>query len=360
MIVQKIHKLWPVGQGTRLLVNRQLSSKPDARQAELMARSLPKRTPLPGVAHIVVVSSGKGGVGKTTTAVNLAVTLAKQGKHVGLLDGDIFGPSVPRMMNIAEAPLVDERNMMIPLVNYGVKCLSMGLLVESGPVVWRGPLVMSAIQRLLKGAVWGPLDVLVVDTPPGTGDVHLSLSQNVPIDGVVLVSSPQAAALDITKKGAEMYRTLRVPLIGLVENMSHVVCDKCDNRIEFADNLIEKYTQELAVDVLARVPIEKEVMQCSDRGTPVCLKYPDSHLAHAYDSVATKVIRFLENKSTERTVYFFFFSFFIFITALWYAFFLRSSSASAYLRLLNFWNSASASNSSTSDCDFCFFTPRSL
>ncbi|XP_058061647.1 iron-sulfur protein NUBPL, partial [Anopheles bellator] len=276
---------------------RNSSSKPDQRQAELMARSLPKRMPLPGVKHIVVVSSGKGGVGKTTTAVNLAVMLAKRGKDVGLLDGDIFGPSVPRMMNLAEVPRVDERNMMIPLMNYNVKCLSMGLLVESGPVVWRGPLVMSAIQRLLKGAVWGPLDVLIVDTPPGTGDVHLSLSQNVPIDGVVLVSSPQAAALDITKKGAEMYRALQVQIIGMVENMSHVVCDKCEHRIEFADNLIEKYTQELGVDILARVPIEKDVMQCSDRGTPVCLKYPNSQLAHSYDSLATKVLEFLANKT---------------------------------------------------------------
>ncbi|EAA14850.4 AGAP008828-PA [Anopheles gambiae str. PEST] len=278
------------------LATRTLASKPDQRQAELMARSLPKRMPLPGVQHIVVVSSGKGGVGKTTTAVNLAVTLARHGKAVGLLDGDIFGPSVPRMMNVSEAPLVDEQNMMVPLLNFGVKCLSMGLLVDTGPVVWRGPLVMSAIQRLLKGAAWGPLDILIVDTPPGTGDVHLSLSQNVPIDGVVLVSSPQAAALDITKKGAQMYRTLQVPLIGLVENMSHVVCDKCSNRIEFADNLIEQYVQELSVEVLARVPIEKDVMRCSDAGTPVCLKFPDSLLAQAYDTIATKVMDFLATK----------------------------------------------------------------
>uniref|UniRef100_A0A182J6U7 Uncharacterized protein n=1 Tax=Anopheles atroparvus TaxID=41427 RepID=A0A182J6U7_ANOAO len=296
---------------------RKLSSKPDQRQAELMARSLPKRMPLPGVQHIVVVSSGKGGVGKTTTAVNLAVSLANHGKNVGLLDGDIFGPSVPRMMNISEAPLVDERNMMIPLVNFGVKCLSMGLLVESGPVVWRGPLVMSAIQRLLKGAVWGPLDILVIDTPPGTGDVHLSLSQNVPIDGVVLVSSPQAAALDITKKGAEMYRTLQVPLIGLVENMSHVVCEKCEHRIELADNLVERYTQELSVEVLARIPIEKDVMQCCDAGTPVCLKFPNSLFAKSYDSIATKVISFLTNKQKGAIYFFFFLSCFIFIAALW-------------------------------------------
>ncbi|XP_001663356.2 iron-sulfur protein NUBPL isoform X1 [Aedes aegypti] len=275
--------------------------KPDPRQAELMARSLPKRLPLRGVRDIVVVSSGKGGVGKTTTAVNLAVTLSTMGKNVGILDGDIFGPSVPLMMNVAELPLVDEHNLMIPPVNYGVKCLSMGLLVETGPVVWRGPLVMSAIQRLLKGAVWGPLDILVVDTPPGTGDVHLSLSQHVPISGVLLVSSPQRAALEVTSKGAEMYKTLKVPLIGLVENMSHVICDKCDNRIELAQNSTKDFAKQLGVQVLESIPIEKEVMQCGDSGTPLCLKYPESQFAKAYRNIGQKVIDFLDNKRTTVT-----------------------------------------------------------
>ncbi|XP_058814687.1 iron-sulfur protein NUBPL isoform X2 [Topomyia yanbarensis] len=276
----------------------QCSSKPNPHQAELMARSLPKRLPLKGVRDIVVVSSGKGGVGKTTTAVNLAVTLANMGKNVGILDGDIFGPSVPLMMNLAEVPLVDENNLMLPPVNYGVKCLSMGLLVESGPVVWRGPLVMSAIQRLLKGAVWGPLDILVVDTPPGTGDVHLSLSQHVPISGVLLVSTPQIAALQVTKKGAEMYKTLKVPLIGIVENMSHVVCDRCDNHIELSSNSTEVYARELGLQVLGSVPIEKEVMQCGDSGTPLCVKYPDSKFAIAYRSIGKAVINFLDNKQS--------------------------------------------------------------
>ncbi|XP_058451799.1 iron-sulfur protein NUBPL isoform X2 [Malaya genurostris] len=268
--------------------------KPNPRQAELMARSLPKRVPLTGVRDIVVVSSGKGGVGKTTTAVNLAVTLANMGKNVGILDGDIFGPSVPLMMNVTEIPLVDDNNLMLPPVNYGVKCLSMGLLVETGPVVWRGPLVMSAIQRLLKGAVWGPLDILVVDTPPGTGDVHLSLSQHVPISGVLLVSTPQIAALDVTKKGAEMYRTLKVPLIGLVENMSHVVCNKCENRIELSSNSTQDYARKLHVEVLGSIPIEKDVMHCGDSGTPLCLKYPESKFAHVYRSIGQRVIDFLE------------------------------------------------------------------
>ncbi|XP_055544423.1 iron-sulfur protein NUBPL [Wyeomyia smithii] len=272
------------------------SPQPDSRQAELMARSLPKRLPLDGVRDIVVVSSGKGGVGKTTTAVNLAVALAGNGKTVGILDGDIFGPSVPLMMNLTEQPLINDQNLMLPLVNYGVKCLSMGLLVSTGPVVWRGPLVMSAIQRLLKGAVWGPLDILVVDTPPGTGDVHLSLSQNVPISGVLLVSSPQLAALQVTKKGAEMYKTLKVPLIGLVENMSHVVCDKCDNRINLARNCTAQFASELGLEVLESIPMEKEVMQNGDSGTPHFLKYPSSKFADAYRNLAEKVIYFLENK----------------------------------------------------------------
>lgn len=144
-----------------------------------------------------MVASGKGGVGKTTTAINLAAALTMEGKSVGILDGDIFGPTVPLMMNLSEVPLVNENNMIIPPVNYGIKCLSMGLLVDSGAVVWRGPLVMSALQKLLKGAIWGPLDVLIVDSPPGTGDVHLSLTQNVPIAGVILVSTPQKAALKV-------------------------------------------------------------------------------------------------------------------------------------------------------------------
>ncbi|XP_053693843.1 iron-sulfur protein NUBPL [Sabethes cyaneus] len=272
------------------------SPQPDSRQAELMARSLPKRLPLDGVRDIVVVSSGKGGVGKTTTAVNLAVALAGMNKSVGILDGDIFGPSVPLMMNLTEQPLLDDNNRMIPLVNYGVKCLSMGLLVSTGPVVWRGPLVMSAIQRLLKGAVWGPLDILVVDTPPGTGDVHLSLSQNVPISGVLLVSSPQLAALQVTKKGAEMYETLKVPLIGLVENMSHVVCDKCENRIDLAKNCTAQFADELGIKVLESVPMEKEIMQNGDLGTPHFLKCPESKFADAYRNLAKKVTQFLDNK----------------------------------------------------------------
>lgn len=286
-----------------LLFQCHLSSKPDARQAQLMAKSLPKRAPLPHVQDIIIVASGKGGVGKSTAAVNLAVSLAAQGKSVGLLDADIFGPSVPLMMNLHEPPLVDDTNLMIPLLNYGVKCISMGLLVDQGPVVWRGPLVMSALQRLLKGTNWGPsLDILVVDTPPGTGDVHLSLHQNVPVSGVVLVSTPQTAALEVTHRGAEMYKTLKVPIIGLVENMSHTICDNCQHQVSLFGEKTREFARNNEIEVLASIPLEKDVMECSDKGTPVTLKLPESKSAQEYLSLSKKVIEFLEKVNQQKNV----------------------------------------------------------
>lgn len=262
-----------------------------------MARSLPTRKPIPGVKDIIVVASGKGGVGKSTTATNLAVTLAAMGKSVGLLDADIFGPTIPLFMNLHETPLVDDNNIMIPPVNYGVKCLSMGMLTENKPVVWRGPLVMAAVQRLLRGAVWGPTtDILVIDTPPGTGDVHLTLSQNIPISGVLLVSSPQLAALEVARKGAEMYKTLQTPLIGLVENMSYVLCDKCGSHVQIFRNQTDIVTQEMGIEVLARCPMDKDAMEACDQGIPPTLKYPDSNFAKIYNQLGEKVIEFLNKR----------------------------------------------------------------
>ncbi|KAG5676761.1 hypothetical protein PVAND_006570 [Polypedilum vanderplanki] len=270
--------------------------KLDARQIEMMARSLPHRKKLKDVQNVIVVASGKGGVGKTTTAVNLAVALSSQGKSVGILDGDIFGPTVPLMMNLKETPLTDENNLMIPPVNYGIKCLSMGLIVEeSSAVIWRGPLVMSALQRLLKGAIWGPLDILIVDTPPGTGDVHLSLSQNIPLSGVILVSTPQSAALNVTKRAVDLYRTLKVPIIGVVENMSYVICEKCHQENILYNNEIEKFSQESQVEVIGKIPLEKEIIKCCEAGTPSCIKFPESSFSKAYQNIAKGIIEYLED-----------------------------------------------------------------
>lgn len=183
-------------------------------------------------------------------------------------------------------------------INNYLQSLSMGFLVDpSKPVIWRGPLVMSALQRLLKGSQWSPLDILIVDTPPGTGDIHLSLSQNVPISGVVLVSSPQKAALDVTKRGAEMYQTLKVPLIGLIENMSHVICTNCETKIEIYPRKTEELSKDLNVDILGSIPIDKQMSECSDAGTPIIIKYPESIYTKIYQTIAKKIQSFLDKTS---------------------------------------------------------------
>ncbi|XP_005191278.1 iron-sulfur protein NUBPL [Musca domestica] len=282
---------------------RMLSTKITPHQEALMARGLPKKQPLPGVANIVVVASGKGGVGKSTVAVNLAVSLANIGKRVGLLDGDIFGPSIPLMMNVHEEPLVDDKNLIIPPVNYGVKCLSMGMLTQHGDaVIWRGPLVMSALQRLLKGALWGPLDVLIVDTPPGTGDVHLSLAQNVPISGVLLVSTPQTAALEVTQRGAQMYKTLGIPIFGLAENMGHAICGNCQHKLEIFKNTTQKFTKDMNIELLATIPLDGNITDCCDNGIPMVLKYKDSEYAKSFKSLALNILNNFEgSKQQEKT-----------------------------------------------------------
>lgn len=178
----------------------------------------------------------------------------------------------------------------------------MGLLVETGPVVWRGPLVMSALQRLLKGAVWGPLDILIVDTPPGTGDVHLSLAQNVPISGVILVSTPQIAALEVMKKGAQMYHTLNAPIIGLLENMSHTVCKNCNSKVDLFENATKKYANEMNISILESLPMESGVSQSSDSGVPLSLKFPDSDFAKSYQRLSNYLIEFLDKNKENKII----------------------------------------------------------
>lgn len=221
------------------------------------------------------------------------------GKLVGLLDADIFGPSVPLMMNIHEEPLVDENNLMIPPINYGVKCLSMGLLAQqTDAIIWRGPLVMSAVQRLLKGAVWSPIDILIVDTPPGTGDVHLSLAQNVPIAGVLLVSTPQKAAMEVTLRGAQMYRKLGVPIIGLTENMGHAICNNCQTRMELFKNTTDSFAKLIGTNILASIPLDGNITECCDNGVPSVIKYSETEYAKSYQKLAEYLVQALQNSVT--------------------------------------------------------------
>ncbi|XP_030555480.1 iron-sulfur protein NUBPL [Drosophila novamexicana] len=282
------------------LCRRSYATKLKDHQVTMMARGLPKRESLPGVQNIIVVASGKGGVGKSTVAANFACSLAKLGVRVGLLDGDIFGPSIPLLMNVHSEPLINEKNLMLPPQNYNVKCLSMGMLTPpDGAIIWRGPLVMSAVQRLLKGAEWSPLDVLVIDTPPGTGDVHLSLTQLAPITGVILVSTPHKAAVDVTVRGAEMYQKLKVPILGLVENMRYSICDNCNHRIEFFKKQAEAPHKRLPKTLIS-LPLDSHIADCGETGVPVVIKNPDSEHAKLFSQLASHIWSILqENQKTN-------------------------------------------------------------
>ncbi|XP_036061979.1 iron-sulfur protein NUBPL isoform X3 [Onychomys torridus] len=263
-----------------------------------MSRGLPKQKPIEGVRDVIVVASGKGGVGKSTTAVNLALALASNdsSKAVGLLDVDVYGPSIPKMMNLKGNPELSPNNLMRPLLNYGIACMSMGFLVEeTAPLVWRGLMVMSAIEKLLRQVDWGQLDYLVVDMPPGTGDVQLSVSQNIPISGAVIVSTPQDIALMDARKGAEMFRKVHVPVLGLVQNMSVFQCPKCKHKTHiFGADGARKLAQTLDLDVLGDVPLHLSIREASDMGQPVVFSQPESEEARAYLHIASEVVRRLQ------------------------------------------------------------------
>ncbi|XP_067390443.1 iron-sulfur cluster transfer protein NUBPL isoform X3 [Emydura macquarii macquarii] len=226
------------------------------KRAEIMSRGLPKQKPIEGVKQVLVFASGKGGVGKSSTAVNIALALAANDstKAVGLLDADVYGPSIPKMMNLKGNPELSPKNLMRPLKNYGIACMSMGFLVEeTAPVVWRGLMVMSAIEKLLRQVDWGQLDYLVIDMPPGTGDVQLSVSQNIPVTGAVIVSTPQDIALLDARKGAEMFRKVHVPVLGLVQNMSVFQCPKCKHETHiFGADGVRDLAETLGLDVLGQ------------------------------------------------------------------------------------------------------------
>ncbi|XP_038865697.1 iron-sulfur protein NUBPL isoform X1 [Salvelinus namaycush] len=278
------------------------------RQKQHMARGLPKQKPIAGVKQVIVVASGKGGVGKSTTAVNLALGLTANdpSKTVGILDADVYGPSVPKLMSLKGNPeLTDSRrhrseyNLMRPLMNFGIPCMSMGFLVEDvAPIVWRGLMVMSAIEKLLRQVDWGLLDYLVIDMPPGTGDVQLSITQNVPIAGAVIVSTPQDIALLDARRGAEMFRKVNVPVLGIVQNMSVFQCPKCNHQTHiFGADGARALADTLGVQVLGDIPLHLSIREMSDRGQPVVVSSPDSPEAEAYRKVATAVVQRLEELS---------------------------------------------------------------
>ncbi|MCX8108114.1 MAG: Mrp/NBP35 family ATP-binding protein, partial [Verrucomicrobiae bacterium] len=245
---------------------------------------------VPGIKRIYAVASGKGGVGKTTVAVNLACAIKQLNKSVGLLDCDIYGPTVPLMMGVRQPPDVSPQSKIIPLVNFGVKLMSIGFFLEDGqPVIWRGPMLNKTIHQFLFEVEWGELDYLFVDLPPGTGDVQLSLCQAVPIDGAIIVTTPQEASLGVVRKGIAMFAALNVPIVGLIENMSFFTAPSGEKLYLFGQGGGQLEAQKQNVPFLGQIPVLTNISQSGDRGFPVVLSEPESEAARLFLEIGEKI-----------------------------------------------------------------------
>jgi len=266
------------------------------------------RALVPGVKAIIAVASGKGGVGKSTVASNLALALARQGHAVGLLDADIYGPSQPRMLGIRGRPTSGDGKILEPMQAYGIKVMSMGFLVaEETPMIWRGPMVMSALQQLLRDVNWGALDFMIVDLPPGTGDAQLTMAQQVPLAGAVIVSTPQDIALIDARKGLNMFRKVDVPVLGIIENMSYFACPNCGHVTHiFSHGGAREEAERLGVEFLGEVPLDMAIRETSDQGRPIVMSQPDSPHATAFlhiaDRVAARILGGAEARKAPRIV----------------------------------------------------------
>lgn len=273
----------PGGASTRLQ-----SQPSDTGRSAAPAKSLPA---LAAVRHIVAVASGKGGVGKSTTACNLALALAARGLRVGVLDADVYGPSMPKLFGLKGQPRILSNRTLIPLEAFGLKIMSMGLVVDAtDAMIWRGPMVASAITQMLRDVAWGELDVLVVDMPPGTGDAQLTLAQTAPLSGAVVVSTPQDLSLIDARRGIAMFRNVGVRVLGIVENMSYFICDGCGKRHHvFANGGARAEAVALGVPFLGEIPLSPEIRERSDAGLPVVVTGPDGEGGRAYTAIAAKV-----------------------------------------------------------------------
>jgi ATP-binding protein involved in chromosome partitioning len=259
----------------------------------------PAKRGVPGVKSIIAVASGKGGVGKSTTAVNIALGLAAEGLEVGILDADIYGPSMPRLLGLSGKPETVDGKVLKPMQAYGIKVMSIGFLVEEEtPMIWRGPMVMSALTQMLREVAWGELDVLVVDMPPGTGDAQLTMAQQVPLAGAIIVSTPQDLALIDARKGLNMFRRVDVPLLGIVENMSYFIAPDTGARYDiFGTGGARRDAKRLGVPFLGEVPLTMNIRERSDSGEPVVASEPDGPQAAVYKEIAVRVLERLKEET---------------------------------------------------------------
>jgi ATP-binding protein involved in chromosome partitioning len=266
-----------------------------------MSNSMSGKNIAPQVKSFVMVSSGKGGVGKSTTSVNLAIAMAMQGKKVGLLDADIYGPNIPRMMGLADQKPEIQGNKVLPLKAYGVEVMSMGSLMEPGQsLIWRGAMIMKAIEQFLRDILWSELDVLVIDMPPGTGDAQLTLAQSVPVTAGITVTTPQEVSLDDSRRSLDMFQKLHIPTAGIIENMSGFICPSCDTESDiFGMGTTEPVAKEYDTNVIARIPIEPAIRVGGDTGMPVTYHKPDSQTAKRYQEAASNLLAFIDKVNTE-------------------------------------------------------------
>jgi ATP-binding protein involved in chromosome partitioning len=259
--------------------------------ANTPAAQAQRRGAVPGVGAIIAVASGKGGVGKSTVAANLALALKANGLAVGVLDADIYGPSMPRMLGISGRPQTEDGKTLRPMENYGIKCMSMGFLVpEDTAMIWRGPMVMSALNQMLRDVAWGELDIMVVDLPPGTGDAQLTIAQQVPLAGAVIVSTPQDIALIDARRGLSMFQKVDVPVLGIIENMSYFLCPHCGERSDiFSHGGARREAVRLGCDFLGEVPLDLAIRETSDDGRPITMSDPGSAHAQLFREIAARV-----------------------------------------------------------------------
>ena len=257
-------------------INRNKKNNPDDKKFKIDAR------------NIIAIASGKGGVGKSTFSVNLATALHSLGLKIGLLDADIYGPSVPRMMGISKKPIMNENKKLIPLENYGLKLMSIGFILDSeAPTIWRGPMVMKALEQMFNGVEWGELDYLIIDLPPGTGDAQLTLAQSSKLSGSIVISTPQDVAITDARKGINMFKKVNVDILGIVENMSYFICDNCNQKhYIFSKDGVKKEAEESKIPFLGEIPIDTNLRIQSDNGIPALIDNPDGEISKKFISIA--------------------------------------------------------------------------